>query len=95
MTVQANSEAPPLPKGRTLHLHATDDGLGPSGEWTIVNGEEGVGWSHDHGKGDAAVRGPASDLLLAIVRRRTAAEVGVEIFGDKAVWDRWLEYTPF
>ncbi len=95
MTVQANPKAPPLPKGRTLHLHATDDGLGPSGEWTIVNDQEGVGWSHDHGKGDAAVRGPANDLLLAIVRRRTAAEAGVEIFGDNAVWDGWLEYTPF
>jgi uncharacterized protein (TIGR03083 family) len=95
MTVQATPQAPPLPRGQTLHLHATDDGLGPSGEWTIVNGEEGVGWSHEHGKGDAAVRGPANDLLLAIVRRRTAAEVGVEIFGDNSVWDGWLEYTPF
>jgi uncharacterized protein (TIGR03083 family) len=95
MAVQAKAQAPPLPRGRTLHLHATDDGLGPTGEWTIVNDEEGIGWSHDHGKGDAAVRGPANDLLLAIVRRRTAAEAGVEIFGDTAVWDGWLEHTPF
>jgi hypothetical protein len=41
------------------------------------------------------VRGPANDLLLAIVRRRTAAEAPVEIFGDNAVWNGWLEYTPF
>jgi uncharacterized protein (TIGR03083 family) len=95
MTVQAKPQAPPLSRGQTLHLHATDDGLGPSGEWTIVNDEEGVGWSHEHGKGDVALRGPANDLFLAIVRRRTAAEAGVEVFGDTAVWDRWLEYTPF
>jgi uncharacterized protein (TIGR03083 family) len=95
MTVQAKPQTPALSRGRTLHLHATDDGLGPSGEWTIVNDEEGVGWSHEHGKGDVALRGPANDLLLAIVRRRTAAEAGVEIFGDTAVWDGWLEHTPF
>jgi uncharacterized protein (TIGR03083 family) len=95
MTVQAKPQTSALSRGRTLHLHATDDGLGPSGEWTIVNDEEGVGWSHEHGKGDVALRGPANDLLLAIVRRRTAAEAGVEIFGDTAVWDGWLEHTPF
>ena len=94
MTVQAKPQTAALSRGRTLHLHATDDGLGPSGEWTIVNDEEGVGWSHEHGKGDVALRGPANDLLLAIVRRRTAAEAGVEIFGDTAVWDGWLEHTP-
>jgi hypothetical protein len=54
-----------------------------------------VAWSHDHGKGDVALRGPAKDLLLAIVRRRTAAELGVEVFGDIAVWDSWLDHTPF
>ena len=42
-----------------------------------------------------ALRGPAKDLLLALVRRRTAAEAGIEVFGDTAVWDGWLERTPF
>ena len=95
MAVQAKPQSPLLERGRTLHLHATDDGLGPTGEWTIVNDEDGVGWSHSHGKGDVALRGPANALLLAIVRRRTAAEAGIEIFGDTAVWDAWLEHTPF
>ena len=66
-----------------------------TGEWTITNDEEGVSWSHAHGKGTAAVRGPAKDLLLAIVRRRTAADAGIEVFGDGAVWDGWLDRTPF
>ena len=48
-----------------------------------------------HGKGDVALRGTAKDLLLAIVRRRTAADGGIEVFGDTAVWDGWLDRTPF
>lgn len=95
MAVQSKPVAPPVDKDKTLHLHATDDGLGPTGEWTIVNDEDGVSWTHDHGKGDAALRGPAKDLLLAIVRRRSAAETGVELFGEASVWDQWLDRTPF
>lgn len=95
MAVQSKPVAPPVDKGKTLHLHATDDGLGPTGEWTIVNDEDGVSWSHEHGKGDAALRGPAKDLLLAILRRRSAAETGVELFGEASVWDQWLDRTPF
>lgn len=83
-----------MERGQTLHLHATDEGLGPTGEWTVVHDEDGVSWSHAHGKGDAAVRGRAVDLLLGITRRRTAAEAGLEIFGDTAVWDGWLTRTP-
>lgn len=95
VVVQSDPHAPALERGIALHLHATDDGLGPTGEWTITNDEDGLNWTHDHGKGDAAVRGTATELLLAIVRRRTVDELGVEVFGDRAVWDRWLEQTPF
>jgi uncharacterized protein (TIGR03083 family) len=94
-TIQADPHSPPLQRGLSLHLHATDDGLGPTGEWTITHDEDGVNWSHDHGKADAAVRGRAKDLLLAVVRRRTTAEAGLEVFGDAAVWDGWLSKTPF
>lgn len=95
MSVQATRGAAPVDFGRTMHLHATDDGLGPTGEWTIVNDEHGMSWTHDHGKGDVALRGPVKDLLLAVTRRRSAADVGLEIFGDAKVWDGWLERTPF
>lgn len=96
VSVESKRRPRPLELGRTLHLHATDDGLGPTGEWTITNEPvDGVVWSHDHGKGDVALRGPAKDLLLAVVRRRTAAEAGVEVLGDSAIWDGWLERTPF
>jgi uncharacterized protein (TIGR03083 family) len=92
---QADPHEPPVDRGVALHLHATDDGLGPTGEWTITNDEDGVNWSHDHGKGEAAVRGKVTDLLLAVVRRRTAEDAGVEVLGDRGVWDGWLERTPF
>ncbi|MGV0790619.1 maleylpyruvate isomerase family mycothiol-dependent enzyme [Mycolicibacterium sp. XJ1819] len=95
MTVQAKRQSPPLAAGRTLHLHATDAGLGPTGEWTIANDRNGVGWTHEHGKADVALRGPAKDLLLAITRRRRVADDSIEVFGDTAVWDAWLEHTPF
>lgn len=91
----ADRHHPPLTRGTTLHLHATDDGLGPTGEWTITNDEDGLTWSHSHAKGEAAVRGSAVDLLLALTRRRTTAEARLEVFGDEAVWDAWLAATPF
>lgn len=92
---ESNTESSPLDAGQTLHLHATDDGLGASGEWTITGTDDGIAWSHAHGKGDAALRGSAKDLLLAIVRRQPAADGGIEVFGDAAVWDGWLDRTPF
>lgn len=95
ITRGSDRHAPPLDRGLTMHLHATDDGLGPTGEWTIANDEDGLNWSHDHAKGETAVRGRAVDLLLGITRRRTAADAGLEVLGDPAVWDRWLDRSPF
>jgi uncharacterized protein (TIGR03083 family) len=95
VVIQADSSASPLDRGVTLHLHATDDGLASAGEWTITHGADGLSWSHSHGKGAAALRGPATQLLLSVVRRRTAADAGIEVLGDATVWDGWLERTPF
>ena len=86
---------PPLDDGQSLHLHATDDGLGTTGEWTIFGRADGIEFEHGHAKSTTALRGPARDLLLAIVRRGSAGELGVEIFGDASVWNTWLARTPF
>ncbi|HEV7582785.1 MAG TPA: hypothetical protein VGO77_20705, partial [Mycobacterium sp.] len=51
-------------------------------------------WSHEHGKGSVALRGGATELLLAMARRTSLAETGIEMFGDDAVWQNWLERTP-
>lgn len=95
IAIEATGGSSPLNAGQTLHLHATDDNLGAAGEWTITGGSDGIAWSHEHGKGDAAIRGSAQDLLLAIVRRQTAVDGNLEVFGDTTVWDGWLDRTPF
>lgn len=95
LQVQGRRAEPPLQRGLTLHLHASDDGLGPTGEWTITHDEDGLNWSHDHVKGEAAVKGTATNLLLGITRRKSSADAGLEVFGDAAVWDGWLSRTPF
>jgi predicted lipid carrier protein YhbT len=93
--VQAGRHGLPIERGRSLHLHATDDSLGGVGEWMITSSEDGIDWFHEHGKGDVAVRGPVTDLLLAVTRRRTLADAGLEAFGKTDIWDQWLERTPF
>ncbi|HEX7322692.1 MAG TPA: maleylpyruvate isomerase family mycothiol-dependent enzyme [Mycobacterium sp.] len=87
--------AAPLNDGQTIHLHATDPGLGPVGEWTVRADATGLTWSHEHGKGSVALRGPALDLLLAITSRVPVADTGVAVFGDGAVWQNWLDHTAF
>jgi len=73
----------------TLHLHRSD---GP-GEWMLTRGEteNDVVITHEHGKGDAAVRGAASDLMLWVWGRPTDA---IEIFGDESVAQAWQELAP-
>ncbi|MFC9326065.1 maleylpyruvate isomerase family mycothiol-dependent enzyme [Kitasatospora sp. NPDC057015] len=72
-----------------LHLHATDgEGGEGGGEWTLraVDGAWRVG--REHGKGAAAVRGTASDLLLLLWGRRPAERL--EVFGDRDALKAYL-----
>ena len=78
-----------------MHLHAAEADLGSAGEWFIRGDEGAVVWDHRHAKADTAVRGQATNLLLAISRRKTAEEADIEILGDRQVWDTWLERTQF
>jgi len=73
----------------SLHLHRSD---GP-GEWMIQRGatETELAVTHEHGKGDAAVRGPASELLLWIWGRPVS---DIEIFGDESVAAAWQALAP-
>lgn len=91
---QRNARPAPLDGGVTLHLHATDDDVGSAGEWMIRGVEDGLSWEYGHGKGTAAVRGRAVDLLLALLRRRSAADAGVQVLGVQEVWTNWLDRTP-
>ncbi|OBA80555.1 hypothetical protein A9W99_17215 [Mycobacterium sp. 1164966.3] len=96
VAVQAGSDGASLPleDGETIHLHATDPGLTEPGEWTIGVSDGAITWSHEHGKATVALRGGATELLLALLRRISIADTGIEMFGDDAVWQKWLDRTP-
>jgi uncharacterized protein (TIGR03083 family) len=91
----ADGAALPLADGTTLHLHATDAGLGEAGEWTIAVDQGRIAWLHEHSKGSVALRGGAAELLLAMTRRTDVGDTGIELFGDDAVWQNWLQRTPY
>ncbi|MEV4168690.1 hypothetical protein AB0J69_05010, partial [Nonomuraea sp. NPDC049709] len=77
-------------EGATIHLHASDT----DGEWTITQGPAGkITWTRGHAKGDAAVRGPVSDLLLLLYGRRSPD--GLTVHGDRALLERWLATAAF
>jgi uncharacterized protein (TIGR03083 family) len=87
----------PLARGQALHLRATDSG----DDWLILGGDEAVTLARDSGSARPAdevradVSGPATGLLLAIVRRRSAEDAGLTVAGDAGVWQNWLDHTPF
>jgi uncharacterized protein (TIGR03083 family) len=89
-----------LAGGRVMHLHATDgelaaNGQPGSGEWLVSAGADGLILEPGHGKGDVAVRGPASAIMLLLVRRLPSDSPGLEVIGDRSLLDAWLAATPF
>jgi uncharacterized protein (TIGR03083 family) len=94
--VAGHDDAPlPLQDGQSIHLHATDPGLGAAGEWTIRADGGRITWSHGHDKGAVALRGGAVDLLLAVMRRVAVVDTDIAVLGDAAIWQHWLDHTPF
>jgi uncharacterized protein (TIGR03083 family) len=91
---QPDGRAAALPAGAVLHLHATDPGLA-DGEWLIRNAPEGIVVEPGHGKGDAALTGPAQSLLLVLMRRLSPSDPSVTVFGAPAILTAWLDSTPF
>lgn len=73
--------------GESVHLHATDSG----DEWLVTVRDGTVTTEREHAKGDVAVRGAVSDLLLLLWRRVPADDL--EILGDRAALDRFLSRT--
>jgi ubiquinone biosynthesis protein UbiJ len=80
--------------GKVLHLHVTDERVA-AGEWMIRPAAGRVTVEPGHGKGDVAARGPASDLLLLLMRRVPASDPAVEVLGDAALLDVLLAATAF
>ncbi|HSL75296.1 MAG TPA: maleylpyruvate isomerase family mycothiol-dependent enzyme [Ilumatobacteraceae bacterium] len=77
--------------GGTVHLHCTDDQLpAHSGEWLVTALDaSGVTFLREHAKGDVAVRGRASDLLLWLWGRDAGP---VEMFGDADLAETFRRY---
>lgn len=69
----------------SMHLHCTD----AKGEWLVRFGPDGATTSHEHAKGDLAVRGTASNLYLLLWNRVGAERF--EVFGDAALLARFAE----
>ncbi len=85
-----------LPRGRegvpavggSVHIHCTD----VAGEWTITQPDARTFVvTREHAKGTCAIRGAASDVLLALWRRLPLSQV--EIIGDAGVAQRFIEHT--
>lgn len=72
-------------RGEKLHLHGTDEGR--NDEWLITLGADGYTIERSHAKGDLALRGAVSDLVLILYDRPPLGDV--ERFGDDAVLDLW------
>ena len=79
----APGDAPRASHG-TIHLHATD----VDGEWLVTLGPDGITFEHGHAKGDVALRGTASDLLLW-AWNRVPVDDRFEVFGDPRLLDAW------
>ncbi len=72
----------------SVHLHCTD----VAGEWMVHPIDDGGGVvTREHAKGDAALRGAASDLLLVVWRRIGLA--AVDVIGDAGVAARFVAHT--
>ena len=70
------------PPGSSVHIHTTD----ADGEWLAVLDEQPV-VTREHAKGDVALRGPSSDVLLYLWGRVEPSSL--EIHGDPATLDHF------
>jgi uncharacterized protein (TIGR03083 family) len=79
-------------EGDTLHVHCTDT----HGEWLLSRTPEGFRYERGHAKADAALRGPAAQLMELLLNRHTSAVPNeVERLGDSAVIALWLDGLAF
>jgi uncharacterized protein (TIGR03083 family) len=78
-----------FPEAGSIHLHTTDT----AGEWLVRLDAEGIHLTLEHAKGDVAVRGPASDVLLVLMGRKTMG--AADVFGDAPLFERFRKHASF
>lgn len=74
-----------LPSG-SLHVHCTD----VHGEWLVWSDDGECRLVRAHEKGDAALRGPAAEILLRLWGRSSDGAAELSPVGDGRVLDDWL-----
>ena len=78
--------------GETVHFHATD----APGEWVARREPDRVVLERTHLKADVAVRGPATELLLVLSRRRPMdAAPSLDVLGDRPLFDHWIRHMDW
>jgi len=77
--------------GETIHVHCTD----VDGEWLVRLEPDVPVVTREHAKGDVAVRGSASDLLLLLSGRLTRDAPNFEVFGEATLLDWWRSEVRF
>ncbi len=75
------------PVAGSVHLHCGD----VPGEWTVRETDTGFAVVREHSKGDCAIRGSASDILLALWRRVPLSRC--DVVGDADVAARFIAHT--
>jgi uncharacterized protein (TIGR03083 family) len=73
----------------SVHVHATDT----PGEWLVRFGDGAPVVTREHAKGDAALRGPAANLVLALWKRVPLERL--EVLGDTSAAERLLFIGSF
>jgi uncharacterized protein (TIGR03083 family) len=75
------------PVGGSVHLHCGD----VDGEWLVRESADGLDVTREHAKADCAIRGSASDILLAMWRRIPLSTC--DVVGDADVAARFIAHT--
>ena len=78
-----------FPEAGSIHLHTTDT----PGEWVVRLGPDGIHLTREHAKGDVAVRGPASDVLLVLMGRKTMDTA--DVLGEAPLFERFRKHASF
>ncbi|GGT86904.1 maleylpyruvate isomerase family mycothiol-dependent enzyme [Streptomyces violascens] len=84
-----------LGEGRTIQLLATDAESEGGPAWLVDLTGETITWRRAPEKAAVTVRGPLTELLLAVYKRRPVPGERLEVLGDAKLLDFWLERVSF
>ena len=88
--VATRASAPPSDVALRDLSSAADD---TDAHWLLDLTGDVIAWRRADEPAAAEIRGPITDLLLAIYRRRTVS--GLDVTGDATLVDFWLERVAF